>query len=295
MSWFERKELNIVTKSPKEMPEGIWVKVPTTGETIHRRELEENSWVDPVSGYHFPIGSDDYFQLLFDEGVFKKLAEHIQPADPLSFSDRKSYKQRLKETQKKTGLTDAVKVATGKMRGLDVVVACMDFRFIGGSMGSAVGERIGLAIDQAREKKRPLIIISQSGGARMMESVLSLMQMAKTSAKLALLHEAKVPYISVMTNPTTGGVTASFAMLGDLNVAEPGALIGFAGPRVIRQTIGRDLPEGFQTSEYLLEHGFLDFIVSRNKMKNRLSRLLRILLHKFEEQHNKGREESQTS
>ncbi|TVQ68540.1 MAG: acetyl-CoA carboxylase carboxyl transferase subunit beta, partial [Balneolaceae bacterium] len=222
MSWFERKDLKIVTKLPKEMPEGIWVKVPTTGETVHRRELEENSWVDPVSGYHFPIGSDDYFHLLFDEGKFTEMGDHIRPVDPLSFTDRKTYKSRLADTQKKTGLSDAVKVATGKMRNLDIVVACMDFRFIGGSMGSVVGERIGIAIDYAREQKIPLIIISQSGGARMMESVLSLMQMAKTSAKLALLHEAGVPYISVMTNPTTGGVTASFAMLGDFNVAEPG-------------------------------------------------------------------------
>ncbi|MBP3191127.1 acetyl-CoA carboxylase, carboxyltransferase subunit beta [Natronogracilivirga saccharolytica] len=279
MSWFERKGINIVTKSPKEMPEGIWVKVPATGETIHRRELEENCWVDPVSGYHFPIGSEEYFHLLFDGGKYSELGQHIQPVDPLAFEDRKKYNKRLKDTQKKTGLSDAVRVGTGKLREKNVVVACMDFRFIGGSMGSVVGERIGLAIDHAREKKKPLIIISQSGGARMMESVLSLMQMAKTSAKLGLLHEEKVPYISVMTNPTTGGVTASFAMLGDFNIAEPGALIGFAGPRVIRQTIGRDLPDGFQTSEYLLEHGFLDFIVSRNKMKRRLSRLLKILAH----------------
>ncbi|MDG5766059.1 acetyl-CoA carboxylase, carboxyltransferase subunit beta [Balneolales bacterium ANBcel1] len=281
MSWFERKDLNIVTKSPKEMPEGIWVKVPVTGETIHRRELEENCWVDPASGYHFPIGSQDYFQMLFDGEEFEEIGGDILPVDPLTFKDRKKYQDRLSETQKKTGLSDAARVATGKLRGMEVVVACMDFRFIGGSMGSVVGERIGLAIDHAREKKKPLIIISQSGGARMMESVLSLMQMAKTSAKLGQLHEAKVPYISIMTNPTTGGVTASFAMLGDFNIAEPGALIGFAGPRVIRQTIGRDLPDGFQTSEYLLEHGFLDFIVSRNKMKNRLARLLKILAGKY--------------
>lgn len=279
MSWFERKDLNIVTKSPKEMPEGIWVKVPATGETIHRRELQENCWVDPVSGYHFPIGSEEYFQLLFDAGKYNELGQHIQPVDPLAFEDRKKYNKRLKDTQKKTGLSDAVRIGTGKLRDKSVVIACMDFRFIGGSMGSVVGERIGLAIDHAREKKKPLIIISQSGGARMMESVLSLMQMAKTSAKLGLLHEEKVPYISIMTNPTTGGVTASFAMLGDFNIGEPGALIGFAGPRVIRQTIGRDLPDGFQTSEYLLEHGFLDLIVSRNKMKRRLSRLLKILAH----------------
>ncbi|MEX0680848.1 MAG: acetyl-CoA carboxylase, carboxyltransferase subunit beta [Balneolales bacterium] len=282
MSWFERKDLNIITKSPKEMPEGIWIKVPTTGETIHRRELEENCWVDPGSGYHFPIGSEDYFHLLFDEGSFKELGATIQSLDPLAFKDRKSYADRLKATREKTGLTDAVRVGIGKMRDMNIVLACMDFRFIGGSMGSVVGERIGLAIDHARKNKYPLIIISQSGGARMMESVLSLMQMAKTSAKLALLHEEKVPYISVMTNPTTGGVTASFAMLGDFNIAEPGALIGFAGPRVIRQTIGRDLPDGFQTSEYLLEKGFLDFIVPRNKMKNRMSRLLRILSHGFQ-------------
>ena len=287
MSWFERKKMNIVTTSPKEMPEGIWVKVPTTGETVHRRELEENCWVDPGSGYHFPIGSEDYFQILFDDGECEELGEHIQPVDPLSFKDRKKYEDRLRDTQHKTGLSDAVRVGTGEMRGKQVVIACMDFRFIGGSMGSVVGERIGLAIDHAREKKRPLIIISQSGGARMMESILSLMQMAKTSAKLGELHEAGVPYISVMTNPTTGGVTASYAMLGDFNVAEPGSLIGFAGPRVIRQTIGRDLPEGFQTSEYLLEHGFLDFIVSRTRMKSRLSRLLRIIGHDFEKKSGK--------
>jgi acetyl-CoA carboxylase carboxyl transferase subunit beta len=200
----------------------------------------------------------------------------------LQFTDTKPYKKRLVEAQKKTNLTDAVRVGVGPMREMTVVIACMDFSFIGGSMGSVVGERLAIAIDYAREHKHPLIIISQSGGARMMESVLSLMQLAKTSAKLALLHEAGIPFISYMTNPTTGGVTASYAMLGDFNVGEPGALIGFAGPRVIRQTIGRDLPEGFQTSEYLLEHGFLDFIVPRTKMKSKLARLLRIICHKYE-------------
>ncbi len=280
MSWFKRKDSNIQTETPKDMPEGVWVKVPSTGETVHRRELEENCWVDPTSGYHFPIGSKQYFSILFDDGEFKEIANDILPEDPLNFHDRKPYKDRLEQTQKKSGLTDAVKVGVGKMKKSDVVIACMDFSFIGGSMGSVVGERLGRAIDHAREKKFPLIIISQSGGARMMESVLSLMQMAKTSAKLALLAEAKVPYISLMTNPTTGGVTASYAMLGDFNVAEPEALIGFAGPRVIRQTIGRDLPEGFQTSEYLLEHGFLDFIVSRPKMKHKLSKLLAVIQHK---------------
>ncbi|HET8865080.1 MAG TPA: acetyl-CoA carboxylase, carboxyltransferase subunit beta [Gracilimonas sp.] len=280
MSWFKRKDENIQTNTKKEMPEGVWIKVPTTGETIHKRELEDNLWVDPLSGYHFRIGSEEYFNIIFDNGKFEELGHEIQPTDPLKFEDRKKYKDRLKEYQKKTGLSDAARVGVGKMNKLDIVVACMDFSFIGGSMGSVVGERLGIAIDHARENGFPLIIISQTGGARMMESVLSLMQMAKTAAKLAQLEEAKVPYISYMTDPTTGGVTASYAMLGDFNIAEPGALIGFAGPRVIRQTIGRDLPEGFQTAEYLLEHGFLDFIVPRTKMKTKLTKLLKLVLHK---------------
>lgn len=283
MSWFIRKTVNIKTNKPKEMPEGIWVKVPTTGETIHKRELEDNLWVDPLSGYHFPIGSKEYFSFLFDDGKYEELGANIMPADPLNFEDTKKYKKRLIDAQKSTNLSDAVRVGVGKMKELAVVIACMDFSFIGGSMGSVVGERLGIAIDHARKTKTPLIIISQSGGARMMESILSLMQMAKTSAKLALLHEEGVPYISYMSNPTTGGVTASFAMLGDFNIGEPGALIGFAGPRVIRQTIGRDLPDGFQTSEYLLEHGFLDFIVPRTQMRSKLSRLLRIVTHKYED------------
>lgn len=262
------------------MPEGVWVKVPETGDTIHRRELEENVWVDPLSGYHFRIGSKEYFSFLFDNGKFKEIGDEILPADPLNFTDRKKYSERLKETQKKSGLSDACRVGVGKMEKRNIVIACMDFSFIGGSMGSVVGERLGIAIDHARTKKYPLIIISQSGGARMMESVLSLMQMAKTSAKLAQLEKEKVPYISLMTNPTTGGVTASYAMLGDFNIAEPGALIGFAGPRVIRQTIGRDLPEGFQTAEYLVEQGFLDFIVPRPEIKKKLSVLLQILDNK---------------
>jgi len=277
MAWFKRKDSNIQTDKKKDMPEGIWVKVPETGETIHRRELEENHWVDPLSGYHFRVGSKEYFSILFDDNKFTEIADDIMPTDPLDFEDRKKYKDRIKQTQKKSGLSDACRVGVGKLDKHSVVIACMDFSFIGGSMGSVVGERLCRAIDYAREKKHPLIIISQSGGARMMESVYSLMQLPKTSAKLALLEREKVPYISVMTNPTTGGVTASYAMLGDFNIAEPGALIGFAGPRVIRQTIGRDLPEGFQTSEYLLEHGFLDFIVARPKLKKKLSKLLRIL------------------
>ncbi|MCG8374682.1 MAG: acetyl-CoA carboxylase, carboxyltransferase subunit beta [Balneolales bacterium] len=280
MSWFKRKEENIQTSTKKDMPEGVWVKVPTTGETIHRRELEDNLFVDPLSGHHFRIGAKKYFEIIFDDNKYQLLGEEILPTDPLEFTDRKKYTDRLETTQKKTGLTDAALIARGKMNGIEIVVGCMDFSFIGGSMGSVVGERLSIAIDTAREHKIPLIIISQSGGARMMESVLSLMQLPKTSAKLALLDEAGVPYISYMTNPTTGGVTASYAMLGDFNVAEPGALIGFAGPRVIRQTIGRDLPEGFQTSEYLLEHGFLDFIVPRTEMKAKLTQLLKLILHK---------------
>ena len=282
MAWFKRKDKNIQTDQRKEMPEGVWVKVPKTGETVHRRELEDNLWVDPLSGYHFRIGSEEYFSFLFDKGDFEEIGQEIEPTDPLEFEDRKKYSDRLEEYQEKTGHSDAVRVGVGKMNDLDVVITCMDFDFIGGSMGSVVGERIGMAIDHARENEIPLIIISQSGGARMMESVLSLMQMAKTSAKLAQLEESAVPYISLMTNPTTGGVTASFAMLGDFNIAEPEALIGFAGPRVIRQTIGRDLPEGFQRSEYLLEHGFLDFITPRNQIKTKLTKLLKILLHKYE-------------
>jgi acetyl-CoA carboxylase carboxyl transferase subunit beta len=280
MSWFKRKEPNILTETPKEMPEGVWIKVPTSGEMIHRRELEDNLWVDPSTGYHFPMSSAQYFDFLFDEGNYEEIGANIKPADPLQFKDKMPYADRLKEAQRKTGLTDAVRVGTGNLKGNRVVIGCMDFSFIGGSMGSVVGERLSVAIDYAREQRIPLIIISKSGGARMMESVLSLMQMAKTSAKLALLHEAGVPYISLMTDPTTGGVTASFAMLGDFNIAEPGALIGFAGPRVIRQTIGRDLPEGFQTAEYLLEHGFLDFIVPRTMMKNKLAKLLEMIWKK---------------
>ena len=280
MSWFKRKDTNIQTDKKKDMPEGVWIKVPKTGETIHRRELEENLWVDPLSGYHFRIGSREYFSFLFDDGKFQELGAEIKPADPLEFRDRKKYSDRLTQYQEKTKLSDACRVGVGKLDKQNVVITCMDFAFIGGSMGSVVGERISTAIDHARKKKYPLIIISQSGGARMMESVLSLMQMAKTSAKLAQLDKENVPYISVMTNPTTGGVTASFAMLGDFNIAEPEALIGFAGPRVIRQTIGRDLPDGFQTSEYLLEHGFLDFIVKRPKMKKKISTLLKIIKNK---------------
>lgn len=281
MAWFQRKDKNIQTSVRKDMPEGVWVKVPTTGETVHRRELEDNLWVDPLSDYHFRIGSKHYFPIIFDEGEFEELGQDILPVDALDFEDRKKYSDRLEKYQEKTGLSDAARVGVGKMNELDIVVACMDFSFIGGSMGSVVGERLGIAIDHARKNEIPLMIISQSGGARMMESVLSLMQMAKTSAKLAQLDKAGIPYISYMTHPTTGGVTASYSMLGDFNIAEPGSLIGFAGPRVIRQTIGRDLPEGFQTAEYLLEHGFLDFIIHRTEMKDELTKLLKLVLNKF--------------
>lgn len=280
MSWFKRKDENIQTSVKKDMPEGVWVKVPSTGETIHRRELEDNNFVDPLSGYHFRIGAKKYFNIIFDEGKYTEIAGDIVSNDPLEFTDRKKYTDRLDAAYKKTGLSDAAMTGAGKINGLDLVVGCMDFSFIGGSMGSVVGERLAQGAEYALKHKIPYMIISQSGGARMMESVLSLMQLAKISSKLALLDEAGIPYISYLTNPTTGGVTASFAMLGDFNVAEPGALIGFAGPRVIRQTIGRDLPEGFQTSEYLLEHGFLDFIIKRTEMKEKLTQLLKLILHK---------------
>jgi acetyl-CoA carboxylase carboxyl transferase subunit beta len=280
MSWFKRKDENIQTLVKKDMPEGVWVKVPSTGETIHRRELEDNNYVDPLSGYHFRIGVKKYFDIIFDEGKYTEIAGDIVSNDPLEFTDRKKYTDRLDAAYKKTGLSDAAMTGAGKINGLDLVVGCMDFSFIGGSMGSVVGERLAQGAEYALTHNIPYMIISQSGGARMMESVLSLMQLAKISSKLALLDEARIPYISYLTNPTTGGVTASFAMLGDFNAAEPGALIGFAGPRVIRQTIGRDLPEGFQTSEYLLEHGFLDFIIKRTEMKEKLTQLLKLILHK---------------
>jgi len=277
MAWFQRKDSNIHTTEPKEMPEGIWVKVPSTGETVHRRELEENMWVDPASGHHFRMDSAGYFNLLFDDD-FTTIGDEIRPVDKLNFEDRKKYTDRLETYQKKTGLTEAARVGVGKVNDIEMVIGCMDFNFIGGSMGSVVGERFARAIDHALKHKIPLMIISQSGGARMMEGILSLMQMAKTSAKLSLLSDAGIPYISLMTNPTTGGVSASYAMLGDFNIAEPGALIGFAGPRVIKQTIGRDLPKGFQRSEYLLDKGFLDFIVPRTKLKAKVSKLLSIVL-----------------
>jgi acetyl-CoA carboxylase carboxyl transferase subunit beta len=281
MTWFLRKTKGIQTptKDKKDVPDGLWYKLPS-GKIIHTRELKNNAYVSPDDGYHVRIGSKEYFELLFDKNKFIELDPKMTSNDPLHFVDSKSYSGRLKASIKKTQLKDAVRTGYGKMNGTNLVVACMDFAFIGGSMGSVVGEKIARAIDFALKKKFPLLIISKSGGARMMEAGYSLMQMGKTSAKLALLSEAKIPFISLMTDPTTGGVTASYAMLGDFNIAEPRALIGFAGPRVIREFMGKDLPKGFQTSEFLLENGFLDFIVDRRKLKNTLSTLLNMLYNK---------------
>lgn len=278
MAWFERKDkgINTPTKDKKEAPDGLWYKTPS-GKIIHIRELKNNQYVCPEDDYHVRIGSKEYFEIIFDDNKFKELDADLVSADPLGFKDSKKYPDRIVATQKKTGLKDAVRSAQGKINGIDLVIACMDFSFIGGSMGSVVGEKIARAIDHSLKNKIPFLMISKSGGARMMEAGFSLMQMAKTSAKLALLSEAKVPYISLLTDPTTGGVTASYAMLGDFNIAEPGALIGFAGPRVIRETIGKDLPKGFQSSEFVLDHGFLDFIVDRRNLKSKLTGLLKLL------------------
>lgn len=272
MAWFTRKKKGIqtATKDKKDIPKGLWYKSPT-GKVVDADELRDNLYVSPEDGYHVRIGSKEYFRILFDRDEYKELAKNLESKDPLNFEDRKKYTDRLKAAQKKTDLKDAIRVAVGKSKGKELVVACMDFSFIGGSMGSVVGEKIARAVDYCLEHKTPLMIISKSGGARMMEAVLSLMQMAKTSVKLAQLADAGVPYISLNTDPTTGGVTASFAMLGDINIAEPGALIGFAGPRVVKDTTGKSLPEGFQRSEFLLEHGFLDFIVKRHDLKDKVN------------------------
>ena len=280
MAWFKRKTKGIQTstKEKKDTPEGLWHKTPT-GKIIDTEELEKNFYVSPEDGFHLRIGSEEYFKILFDND-FKEIDKNIKSKDPLKFSDNKSYKQRSKDARKKSGLKDAIRVAFGKSDGENVVIACMDFKFIGGSMGSVVGEKISRAIDLAIKKKTPLIIISKSGGARMMEGAISLMQMAKTSAKLAQLSIKKLPYVSLCTDPTTGGTTASFAMLGDINISEPGALIGFAGPRVVKDTTGKDLPEGFQTSEFLLEHGFLDFITSRIELKKKINLYFDLVLNR---------------
>ena len=275
MSWFKRLKEGIqtATKNKKEAPDGLWHKCSRCGEMTTVKELREHLYICPKCDFHVRISSKDYFDMLFD-GKYTRLFDNIVSVDVLGFKDIKSYEERLEEAYKKTGLPDAMSVAAGKISKYPLVIACMDFGFIGGSMGAVVGEKISRAIDYALEHKIPFMIISKSGGARMMESAFSLMQMAKTSAKLTLLARNGIPYLSFMTDPTTGGVTASFAMLGDLNFAEPEALIGFAGPRVIKETIKKDLPEGFQTSEYLLEHGFLDFIVHRKDLKNKLADIL---------------------
>jgi acetyl-CoA carboxylase carboxyl transferase subunit beta len=279
MSWFTRKEKGIVTPTElkKETPDGLWYQCPSCKKVLHVREHKKNNHVCTSCNFHEKIGSRAYFEILFDDNIFTEIDPNLTSGDPLQFEDTKKYPDRIVATQKKTGLKDACRSAYGNMNGQQIVVSCMDFEFIGGSMGSVVGERIARGIDEARKLRAPFIMISKSGGARMMEAGYSLMQMAKTSARLALLHEEKIPYISILTDPTTGGVTASYAMLGDFNIAEPGALIGFAGPRVIRETIGKDLPPGFQSAEFLLEHGFLDFIVDRKEMKDKLSTLITLL------------------
>lgn len=278
MAWFKRTDKGIKTSTAekKDAPDGLWFKTPN-GSIIHTRELKNNAYVCPDDDFHVKIGSKEYFEILFDNNKFKELDKDMKSGDPLKFVDTKPYSSRIEATIVKAELNDAVRSAVGKMNGLDIVVACMDFNFIGGSMGSVVGEKIARAIDHSLKNKIPFLMISKSGGARMMEAGFSLMQMAKTSAKLALLDQAGIPYISLLTDPTTGGVTASYAMLGDFNIAEPEALIGFAGPRVIRETIGKDLPKGFQSSEFVLEHGFLDFIIDRRQLKSRLTTLLNLL------------------
>ncbi|MGB0527002.1 MAG: acetyl-CoA carboxylase, carboxyltransferase subunit beta [Flavobacteriaceae bacterium] len=278
-AWFKRKEKGIqtLTEEKKDTPKGLWYKSPT-GKIVESEELAKNAFVSPEDDYHVRIGSKEYFEILFD-GEFKEFNEQINSKDPLQFEDTKKYSDRLKAAKIKSGLQDAVRTAIGKSNGRDVVIACMDFSFIGGSMGSVVGEKISRAIDVARKKKVPFVMISKSGGARMMEAALSLMQMAKTSAKLAQLAEAKIPYISLCTDPTTGGTTASYAMLGDVNIAEPGALIGFAGPRVVKDTTGQELPDGFQTSEFVKEHGFLDFIVHRKELKAKINLYIDLILN----------------
>lgn len=277
-SWFKRikQGISTTTSEKKEAPDGLWHKCPNCKKTTTVKDLKEHYYVCDKCNYHNRINSAEYFEIIFDNNQFEELFPNIYPTDFLGFKDLKPYGDRLKDAQKKSGLKDAMTVGTGKVLGNDLVVACMDFNFIGGSMGSVVGEKIARSIDYCIIHKMPLMIISKSGGARMMESAFSLMQMAKTSAKLTQLADARLPYISLMTDPTTGGVTASYAMLGDLNIAEPGALIGFAGPRIIKETIKKDLPAGFQSAEFLLEHGFLDFIMDRKELKTRLAGLLTI-------------------
>jgi acetyl-CoA carboxylase carboxyl transferase subunit beta len=278
MAWFKRKEKGITTatEDKKDVPKGLWYKSPT-GKIVDTDELARNLWVSPEDDFHVRIGSKEYFEILFDNNEFKELDANLTSKDPLKFEDTKKYSDRLKEVMDKTKLKDAIRTGVGKSKGKDLVVSCMDFAFIGGSMGAVVGEKIARAIDYSIKHKIPFVLISKSGGARMMEAAFSLMQLAKTSAKLAQLAEERIPYISLCTDPTTGGTTASYAMLGDINIGEPGALIGFAGPRIVRDTTGKDLPEGFQTSEFLLEHGFLDFIAHRKELKNKINLYLDLI------------------
>lgn len=278
MAWFKRSKENISPNTlKKELPDGLWEKCPSCNEIIHKKQLDGNLWTCQKCNYHFRIGSEEYIKIILDEGSFKEIDKKMRSADPLEFVDTKKYSSRITDTIKKLGLHDAIRTGTGKINEQGVAFGCMDFKFIGGSMGSVVGEKIARLADVSYKNRIPLIIISASGGARMMEGAFSLMQMAKTSTRLARLADAKIPYLSIVTDPTTGGTTASYAMLGDINIAEPQALIGFAGPRVIRQTIGKDLPEGFQKSEFLLEHGFIDVIVQRKDMKETISNLLALL------------------
>jgi acetyl-CoA carboxylase carboxyl transferase subunit beta len=278
MPWFRRSKEKISPDSKKtELPNGLWEKCLGCGEIIHKKQLEVNLWTCLKCDYHFRVGSEEYIQVLLDDRSFKELFKKMRSSDPLKFVDTKKYNERITATIKKTGLYDAVRVGIGKINGKSVAFGCMDFKFIGGSMGSVVGEKIARIIDKAYNSKIPLIIISQSGGARMMEGAYSLMQLAKTSARLARLADAKIPYISILADPTTGGTTASYAMLGDVNIAEPKALIGFAGPRVIKQTIGKDLPKGFQRSEFLLDKGFVDKIVLRRELKQTVSNLIDLM------------------
>ncbi|GAA4133617.1 acetyl-CoA carboxylase, carboxyltransferase subunit beta [Sphingobacterium lactis] len=279
MSWFKRNKAGIqtATEHKKEAPDGMWNKCPNCKKPLLNVEQVENKYVCHYCDYHIRIGSTAYFSILFDNNEYTELFPNLKAGDPLHFVDTKPYKDRLLDSQAKTGLNDALRAAVGKLDGQEIVIDCMDFSFIGGSMGSVVGEKIARSIDYCIEHKLPFMLISKSGGARMMEAAFSLMQMAKTSAKLALLAQAKLPYICLLTDPTTGGVTASYAMLGDINIAEPGALIGFAGPRVIKETIKKDLPKGFQTSEFVLEHGFLDFIVDRRQLKEKVSTFLKLV------------------
>ena len=280
MSWFKRSEKGIRTKTEekKDIPKGLWYQTPT-GKIIETKELADNNYVSPEDDYHVHIGSKEYFEILFDDNEFKEFDIDLKSKDFLKFEDSKKYINRLKEAHKKTGLYDAIRTAVGNSKGKKIVIACMDFRFIGGSMGSVVGEKISRATDYCLKNSLPLLIISKSGGARMMESATSLMQMAKTAAKLAQLAEAKIPYISLCTDPTTGGITASYAMLGDINIAEPKALIAFAGPRVVKDTTGKDLPEGFQTSEFQLQKGFLDFISHRSQLKKNINLYIDLILN----------------